>query len=58
MKEKLVPNTDIVFSKIQTPTQDLVPDINLKICYKFEKFDTILVLTPRKNGWIGKALRH
>ena len=28
------------FSKIQTPTQDVVPDTNLKICYKFEKFDT------------------
>ena len=27
------------FSKIQTSTQDLVPNTNLKICYKFEKFD-------------------
>ena len=33
-------NQNIVFSKIQTPTQDLVPETNLKICYKFEIFDT------------------
>ena len=40
-KGKLVRNmTFKKNSKIQTPTQDLVPDTKLKICNKFAKFDT------------------
>ena len=52
-KGKISMQYQLVFSKIQTPTQDLVPDTNLKICCKFGKFDTITL--PRASASYTRA---